>query len=74
MIMKDGSVVQIGTPEEILTQPENDYVERFVEDVDRSKVFTAENVMIRPETINLEKTDRVLPCNGCAMRKFLAFM
>ncbi len=55
MIMKDGSVVQIGTPEEILTQPENDYVERFVEDVDRSKVFTAENVMIRPETINLEK-------------------
>lgn len=55
MIMKDGSVVQIGTPEEILTQPENDYVERFVEDVDRSKIFTAENVMIRPETINLEK-------------------
>src|SRR6478736_6146197 len=55
MIMKDGSVVQIGTPEEILTKPENEYVERFVEDVDRSKVFTAENVMIRPETINLEK-------------------
>ncbi len=55
MIMKDGSVVQIGTPEEILTQPENDYVERFVEDVDRSKVFTAENVMIRPESVNLEK-------------------
>lgn len=55
MIMKDGSIVQIGTPEEILTQPENDYVERFVEDVDRSKVFTAENVMIRPESVNLEK-------------------
>ncbi|WP_059103718.1 quaternary amine ABC transporter ATP-binding protein [Shouchella shacheensis] len=55
MIMKDGAVVQIGTPEEILTQPENEYVERFVEDVDRSKVFTAEHVMIRPETINFEK-------------------
>ncbi|WP_078394305.1 quaternary amine ABC transporter ATP-binding protein [Shouchella patagoniensis] len=55
MIMKDGSIVQIGTPEEILTQPENDYVERFVEDVDRSKVFTAENVMIRPESVKLEK-------------------
>lgn len=55
MIMKDGAIVQIGTPEEILQNPKNDYVEKFVEDVDRSKVFTAENVMIRPETINYEK-------------------
>ncbi|SDZ12648.1 glycine betaine/proline transport system ATP-binding protein [Evansella caseinilytica] len=55
MIMKDGAVVQVGTPEDILTHPADDYVERFVEDVDRSKVFTAQNVMIRPETINLEK-------------------
>ncbi|MBB5174241.1 betaine/proline/choline family ABC transporter ATP-binding protein [Texcoconibacillus texcoconensis] len=54
-IMKDGAIVQIGTPEEILTSPENDYVERFVEDVDRSKVFTAENIMVRPETVNVEK-------------------
>lgn len=54
-IMKDGSVVQIGTPEEILTNPENEYVERFVEDVDRSKVFTAQHVMKRPETVNAEK-------------------
>ncbi|MCT8136539.1 glycine betaine/L-proline ABC transporter ATP-binding protein [Anaerobacillus sp. CMMVII] len=54
-IMKDGSIVQIGTPEEILKNPENDYVERFVEDVDRSKVFTAGHVMKRPETVNAEK-------------------
>ncbi|QOY37755.1 glycine betaine/L-proline ABC transporter ATP-binding protein ProV [Anaerobacillus isosaccharinicus] len=54
-IMKDGSIVQIGTPEEILTNPENEYVERFVEDVDRSKVFTAAHVMKRPETVNAEK-------------------
>ncbi len=54
-IMKDGSIVQIGTPEDILTNPENDYVERFVEDVDRSKVFTASHVMKRPETVNAEK-------------------
>jgi glycine betaine/L-proline transport ATP binding subunit len=40
-LMKDGSIVQIGTPEEILTNPANDYVERFVEDVDLSKVLTA---------------------------------
>src|SRR5699024_8798814 len=34
-LMKDGSIVQIGTPEEILVKPANDYVEKFVEDVDR---------------------------------------
>lgn len=47
-IMKDGEVVQIGTGEEILTNPANEYVERFVEDVDRSKVLTAENIMMKP--------------------------
>lgn len=55
MIMKDGAVVQIGTPEDILMNPADEYVRRFVEDVDRSKVYTAENIMIRPETINGEK-------------------
>ncbi|WP_156288799.1 quaternary amine ABC transporter ATP-binding protein [Oceanobacillus salinisoli] len=54
-LMKDGSIVQIGTPEEILVQPANDYVEKFVEDVDRSKVLTAQHIMKRPETINVEK-------------------
>lgn len=54
-IMKDGAVVQVGTPEEILTNPANEYVERFVEDVDRSKVFTAGNIMVRPEMITIEK-------------------
>jgi glycine betaine/proline transport system ATP-binding protein len=33
-IMKDGEIVQLGTPEYILTEPANEYVERFVEDVD----------------------------------------
>src|SRR5699024_2895013 len=36
-LMKDGSIVQIGTAEEILMDPANDYVERFVEDVDLAK-------------------------------------
>ena len=44
-IMKDGEVVQVDTGEEILMNPADDYVERFVEDIDRSKVFTAENIM-----------------------------
>jgi glycine betaine/proline transport system ATP-binding protein len=54
-IMKDGVIVQIGTPEEILVNPVNTYVERFVEDVDRSKVLTAQNIMKRPEAIFIEK-------------------
>jgi glycine betaine/proline transport system ATP-binding protein len=58
-LMKDGAVVQIGTPEEILTHPANAYVERFVEDVDLSKVLTAANVMIRAETITMDRGPRV---------------
>lgn len=54
-LMKDGSIVQIGTPEEILVKPANDYVEKFVEDVDRSKVLAAQHIMKRPETVNMEK-------------------
>lgn len=55
MIMKDGAVIQTGTPEQILMHPKDDYVEKFVEDVDRSKVFTVEHVMSRAESINIEK-------------------
>lgn len=58
-LMKDGAIVQIGTPEEILTNPANEYVERFVEDVDRSKILSAEHVMKRAETITLDKGPRV---------------
>ncbi|RED36454.1 glycine betaine/L-proline ABC transporter ATP-binding protein [Paenibacillus sp. VMFN-D1] len=58
-LMKDGAVVQVGTPEEILTQPANAYVERFVEDVDLSKVLTAAHVMRRPETIMPDRGPRV---------------
>lgn len=58
-LMKDGVIVQIGTPEEILMNPSNDYVERFVEDVDLSKVLTAGHVMKRAETVSIEKGPRV---------------
>ncbi|USG65559.1 glycine betaine/L-proline ABC transporter ATP-binding protein [Brevibacillus ruminantium] len=58
-LMKDGTIVQIGTPEEILTNPANEYVEKFVEDVDRSKVIAAEHVMKRAQTITLDKGPRV---------------
>lgn len=54
-LMKDGKVVQIGTPEEILLNPSNEYVERFVEDVDLSKVLTAGHIMKRAETVQVER-------------------
>lgn len=53
-IMKDGKIIQIGTGEEILTNPANNYVKSFIEDVDRSKVLTVENAMIRPISVNIE--------------------
>jgi glycine betaine/proline transport system ATP-binding protein len=49
-IMKDGKIVQIGTPEDILTFPADDYVKDFVENVDRSKVLTAESILRKTET------------------------
>lgn len=48
VLMKDGAVVQIGTPEDILTRPATDYVERFVEEVNVAKVLTAASVMRKP--------------------------
>ncbi len=51
VLMKDGAVVQIGTAEQILTNPANEYVERFVENVDITKVLTAESVMIKPKAV-----------------------
>lgn len=45
VLLKDGEVVQIGTPEEILTKPADDYVRRFIEGVDRARILTAESAM-----------------------------
>ncbi|MYM20259.1 betaine/proline/choline family ABC transporter ATP-binding protein [Brevibacterium sp. 5221] len=44
-VMRDGRIIQIGTAEEILTHPADDYVASFVQDVDRARVLTAASVM-----------------------------
>lgn len=54
-LMKDGVIVQIGTPEEILTNPADEYVEKFVEDVNLTKVLTAGSIMKRPEELVVGK-------------------
>jgi glycine betaine/proline transport system ATP-binding protein len=50
-IMKDGEIVQLGTPEFVLREPANEYVERFVEDVDYAKVRMSESVMVEPKEV-----------------------
>ncbi|GGA33491.1 quaternary amine ABC transporter ATP-binding protein [Psychrobacillus lasiicapitis] len=58
-LMKDGEIVQIGTPEEILMSPSNEYVERFVEDVDLAKVLTAGHIMKQADTVQVDRGPRV---------------
>jgi glycine betaine/proline transport system ATP-binding protein len=48
-IMKEGRIVRLGRPEEILVDPQVEYVEAFVENVDRSKVVKARTVMMEPD-------------------------
>ena len=59
-VMKDGEMIQIGTPEEILNQPANDYIEEFVKDIDRSRVVQAKHVMVRTAaTVSMKDGIRV---------------
>lgn len=44
-VMRDGRIVQLGTAEDILVRPADDYVASFIQDVDRSRVLTASAVM-----------------------------
>jgi len=50
-IMKDGEIVQIGTPQEIVSQPADDYVSEFVKDVPRGQVIPVESIMEQPPVL-----------------------
>ena len=50
-MMRDGRTVQIGTSEQILNDPANDYVAQFVQDVDRTRVLTAGGIMEPPVAV-----------------------
>lgn len=58
-IMRDGKVIQQGCAEEILTNPENDYVVKFTEEVDRSKILTAKDIMEKPIDVAVAGRDGV---------------
>ena len=68
-IMRDGMVIQVGTPEEIVMNPEDDYVADFVKGISRLEVvkaksimksidqFTQENGVIPNEAIRMDEND-----------------
>jgi len=62
-IMRNGQFVQVGTPEEIVTDPANDYVREFTLDVDRSRVLTFRSIMDDPEIVKADTS-------GADLRKF----
>ena len=55
-ILRDGKVIQIGTPEEILTQPADGYVAEFVQDVDQGRVIDVGKVMKQPVILDRSRT------------------
>lgn len=54
-VMKEGKIVQTGTPEEILTEPSDEYIEDFVKDIDRTKVMQAKNIMWKSTALGFLK-------------------
>ena len=60
-VMRDGRIVQLGTAEDILLTPANDYVASFIQDVDRSRVLTALSVMTTPHRPRRRRTATARP-------------
>lgn len=50
-IMRDGRIVQIGSPEEIVLNPADHYVEEFTQDVRRESILTASRLMVDPSAM-----------------------
>ena len=67
-IMRDGRLIQVGTPEEMSANPADDYVRQFINSADMTKVLCAKNVMITPcvvrETDSPEYALREMKNNG----------
>ena len=62
-IMYEGLIVQVGTPEELITKPATDYVAEFTKDIPRSKLLNAESVMnekdIKPHENTVNYNDKI---------------
>lgn len=68
-IMQDGQVVQVGTPDEILSQPANDYVRAFFRGVDLANVFSARDIVSRKQMPLIKKHTTDGPGNALRQLK-----
>jgi glycine betaine/proline transport system ATP-binding protein len=57
-IMKDGTIIQIGTPEDLVIRPATDYVAEFTRDVNRAKVLSARSLM-QPASATAPSYERI---------------
>lgn len=55
-ILRDGRMIQLDTPEKMLSAPANDDVRRFIDSVDTTKVLTVKHIMTVPGSV-IKKTD-----------------
>lgn len=68
-IMKDGVIDQIGTPQQILHSPANDYIEAFIKDIDKVKFLKAKGLVENPNALsaveeNLKKSVHSMESKG----------
>ena len=72
-IMKDGRIIQTATPEGMVLNPADEYVEKFIESADKSQVFAARHIMQAPNCLlnatdsaaeAVEKMERLRVLNG----------
>lgn len=68
-IMQDGQVIQVGTPDEILSQPANDYVRAFFRGVDLANVFSARDIVSRKQMPLIKKHTTDGPANALRQLK-----
>ena len=55
LVLKDGGISQLGTPEDIVMEPADDYVAEFVKDVSKARVMGVDRIMRSPDEIKLSK-------------------
>ena len=72
-IMRDGRFVQVGTPQEVVTEPADDYVRNFVRDIPRSHVVPVEAVM-QPRDRGQRRRSSVTSSTGTKVRDVVALL
>ncbi len=57
-LLKDGELIQVGKPRDFFENPANDYVEAFIEDVDKSRILRVKTIMNKPEIVAVKGQNR----------------